>query len=122
MNFARRVFFTAAVYGFVSIVPGFFTEARTSHDFPPEITHPEYYYGFYGVGLAWQVLFLILSKDPVRFRPMMIPAVLEKASFSLAVLVLLALGRVPPFLLVFAAIDAIFGILFLIAYSKTRTV
>jgi len=44
---------------------------------PPAITHPGFYYGFVSVGLAWQVAFLVIARDPVRFRLMMIPAALE---------------------------------------------
>jgi|SRR5579872_615904 len=43
-------------------------------DTPPAITHPEYFYGFLGGALAWQFLFLVLSTDPVRYRPMILPA------------------------------------------------
>jgi len=41
------------------------------------------------VAVSWQVAFLI-AQDPARYRPLMIPAVLEKATFGIAVLVLFA--------------------------------
>lgn len=46
MTFARRVFFIAAVYGVIVLVPQYFMEARSGRDFPPPITHPEHFYGF----------------------------------------------------------------------------
>src|ERR671912_175973 len=94
MKFARRLFLLAGIYGFVVLVPQYFLEAKTGQDFPPPITHPEYYYGFIGIALACQVLFLIIAKDPVRYRAMMIPAILEKASFGVACVILFLLGRI----------------------------
>ena len=88
MKFAKRVFLIAGVYGLIVVLPMYLLEDKTGRDFPPAITHPEYYYGFIGVTVAWQILFLILSKDPIRYRLMMIPAILEKASFGVAIIVL----------------------------------
>jgi hypothetical protein len=119
MKFAKYVFLIAGIYGFLVIAPQYFLEAKTGIDYPPAITHPEFYYGFVGVVLAWQVLFLIVAQDPVRYRLMMIPAVLEKFSFGIAVVVLYLQKRVPTFLVGFAVIDLIFGALFIAAYLKT---
>jgi hypothetical protein len=63
-------------------------------DHPPPINHPEFFYGFFGVTLSWQFLFLVIGSDPVRFRSAMLPSLLEKASFAIAIPVLLALERV----------------------------
>src|SRR5262245_26733618 len=70
MKFAKVVFLVAGIYGLLVLVPQFFLEARIGRDTPPPITHPEFFYGFICVAVAWQVLFLVLSKDPVRYRPM----------------------------------------------------
>jgi hypothetical protein len=35
------------------------------------------------VAVAWQIVFLIISRDPIRYRPLMIPAVLEKGDVRL---------------------------------------
>ncbi len=67
MRFSKTVFMIAGIYGIIVILPGYFTEGRFSAQFPPAITHPEFYYGFYGVALAWQVAFLVIATDPVRF-------------------------------------------------------
>jgi hypothetical protein len=119
MKFARRMFFTAGIYGLMVLLPQYFLEERTSRDLPPPITHPEYYYGFIGVAVAWQVLFLILSSNPIRYRPMMIPAILEKASFGIAVVVLFLQNRVSSMMLVAGMVDLTFGLLFVIAYVNT---
>lgn len=68
-------------------------EGRIGRDHPPAITHPEYFYGFVGVGIVWQIAFLVISRDPVRYRPLMLVAVLEKASFFLTTVTLYVLGR-----------------------------
>src|ERR1041384_3861354 len=88
MKFARVVFLVAGIYGLLVLVPQFFLEARIGRDTPPPIPHPEFFYGFICVAVAWQVLFLVLSRDPVRYRPMMIPAMLEKIGLPIAVTIL----------------------------------
>ncbi len=116
MRFASRVFFWAGVYGLVSLVPQYFLEARVGMDYPPPITHPEYFYGFIGVALAWQLAFLAISRDPLRYRLLMLPAIIEKLSFGLAAVVLFLLGRVPTAIIVFGAIDLTLAVLFTLAF------
>ena len=71
------------------------------------------------MAVAWQVAFLIIVRDPIRYRLLMIPAILEKASFGIPVFVLFAQGKVPVMILVFGSIDLVLGVLFLVAYRKT---
>ncbi len=120
MKFAKVVFLVAGVYGLLVLVPQFFLETRIGRDTPPPITHPEFFYGFICVAVAWQVLFLILSRDPVRYRPMMIPAMLEKIGFPIAVVVLHFQGRLAPTIFAPAAADLILFVLFALSYKKTR--
>lgn len=119
MRFAKNVYTVAGIYGLIVLLPQYFLEERTGRDYPPAITHPEYFYGFIGVGLAWQILFLILARDPLRYRAMMIPTILEKATFGVAVLALYLLNRVSPMMLAAAIIDLVLGALFVAAYLKT---
>ena len=121
MKFAKRVFFIAGVYGFVVLVPQYFMEGKMGRDFPPAITHPELYYGFIGLGLAWQVLFFIIAGDPIRYRGAMWPAILEKVSFGVAVIVLFAQGRVAVPLVGPAVIDLTFATLFFLALRSTAS-
>lgn len=121
MTFARWTFWIAGWYGVAVIAPQYFLERRIGLDYPPAITHPEHFYGFIGLALAWQVAFLIISRDPVRFRPLMLAGVLEKASFGLAAIVLFAQHRLPGPLLGFAIFDLVLGALFLEAYRRTAT-
>lgn len=119
MNFARRVFLIAAIYGFIVLLPQYFLEDKTGRDFPPAITHPEYYYGFIGVALAWQIVFVIVSRDPSRYRAIMIPAIVEKASFGFAAIALYLVGRLNAQMLGAGVLDLVLGALFVVAYART---
>ena len=119
MKFAKRVFLVAGVYGVIVIVPMYFAEGRIGRDQPPAITHPEFYYGFLGVALAWQVLFLVLAQDPSRYRPMIIPSVLEKVSYGIALVFLLLEHRIPLVVFGLGSVDWIFAVLFVAAYLAT---
>src|SRR6185312_16873868 len=92
--FARWTFLLAGVWGIVVLAPLYFLEKFVGDQHPPVITHPEYFYGFIGVALAWQILFLIIASDPVRYRGVMPASVIEKFAFVLAVYALLAKQRV----------------------------
>jgi len=120
MKFAKVVFLIAGIYGLIVMVPQYFLEARVGRDTPPPITHPEFYYGFIGVTLAWQVVFLIMSRDPARFRAIMIPSILEKIVFVIPALILFSQNRLASIVLAPAAFDLLLGVLFVIAFLKTR--
>src|SRR4051794_17397419 len=93
MRFARWVFLLAGVSGVLIIAP-LYLEGRFFEQDPPAVNRPEFYYGFAGVTLAWQLMFLVIASDPVRYRTGMLPAVVEKAGFAFAVPVLYLQGRV----------------------------
>ena len=120
MKFAKIVFRVAGIYGLLVLAPLYFLENRIGRDTPPAITHPEYFYGFVGVGVAWQVLFLVLSMDPVRYRPMILPSIIEKISFGIALIALLVQGRIPASTLAVGSVDWLWALLFLAAYFKTK--
>jgi hypothetical protein len=119
MKFAKVVFWVAGIWGVVVIAPLYFIFDLIGKQDPPAITHPGFYYGFAGCALAWQIAFLIIAREPVRFRPMMIPSVVEKFTFGVAVAVLVMHGRMHSGDLVFAATDLTLGVLFVVAYVVT---
>ena len=119
MRFAKWVFRIAGLYGLLVIGAGYFAEASINRDYPPAITHREYYYGFLGVALAWQVAFLVISTDPIRYRPMMLAAVIEKISFVIPSGILWSRGELPPPIVAGASIDLILGVLFSVSYFRT---
>ncbi len=118
MRFARIVFLVAGIYGLIVTLALFFLETRTGIDVPPPVTHPEFYYGFAGVTAAWQVLFIMISRDPLRYRPLMPVCVLEKGAMVVVLLILLPQGRFPANWYPGATIDILLGILFLVSYLR----
>jgi hypothetical protein len=119
MKFARVVFSVAGVYGLIILLPQYFLIEKNSRDFPPAITHAEYYYGFTGVAVAWQIAFLVLAKNPVRHRPLMLAAIVEKAGFGIAAVILYMVGRLNIPLFAAGIIDLVLGLLFVAAYCLT---
>jgi hypothetical protein len=120
MRFAKIVFLVAGIYGVLILTPIYFKEGKIGRETPPAITHPEYFYGFLGAGLAWQFLFLVLSRDPFRYRAMILPSVLEKVSYGIALVFLFAQHRLPLSVLTIGSVDWIFAALFIAAHVATR--
>ena len=119
MKFARIVFTIAGIWGLLMITPLYFIfDTIGIHD-PPPITHPAFYYGFVGLALVWQLTFLLVASSPVRFRPIMILAILEKLVYSIPVIILVVQKRTNRNDLLFAAIDLTLGAFFLAAYLQT---
>ena len=119
MKFAKIVFWLAAIWGFLIITPLYFMFALISKNDPPPITHPGFFYGFVGVAMVLQLALVLMARDPIRFRPMIIPAILEKLVYSIPVIILVLQKRMHPADLVFSATDLLLGVLFLIAYLRT---
>jgi hypothetical protein len=116
MRFSKTVFLVAGIYGLLVLAPGYFTENRFGAEFPPAITHPEFYYGFYGLALSWQIAFLIIAADPARFRGIIPAAILEKFTYAAAASALFTAGRLNAVMAVFGLVDLLLGILFVICY------
>lgn len=120
MTFAKIVFRVAAIWGVLVITPLYFMFDVIGRKDPPPITHPAFFYGFVGAALAWQIAFFFIASDPVRFRPLMIPSMFEKFSYSAAVIILVLQSRMRSSDLLFGGADLLLGILFVIAYFKAR--
>ena len=121
MKFAKVVFWIAAIWGVLVITPLYFMFDLISRNDPPPITHPGFFYGFVGAALAWQIAFFFIARDPLRHRPLMIPSVIEKFSYATAVLILVGQGRMHASDMVFGGIDLALGVLFVVAFLRTRT-
>jgi hypothetical protein len=119
MRFAKVVFWIAAIWGVLILTPLYFIFDMIGRNDPPPITHPAFYYGFVSVGLAFQVVFLVIARDPVRLRPMMIPSVIEKCGYAATLLVLYLRNRMHPQDLALGGVDLLLGVLFLIAFFRT---
>jgi hypothetical protein len=117
--FAKRVFQIAAFWGIFILTLGYSAyllgvEGATVNTDRPELVH-----GFFLVALAFQIVFFIIASDPLRYRMMMLAAMIEKFPFALATLALYSTGQAPPMAAVFGVIDGALGILFAIAYFLT---
>jgi len=120
MKFAKIIFWIAGIWGIVILTPLYFMFNVIGRQDPPPITHPAFYYGFVGVGLAWQIAFLIIATDPARFRPLMIAGMVEKFSYAAALITLYVQKRLHSSDLTFGVVDLLFGVLFIVAFVKTK--
>ena len=114
------VFWVAGIWGVLVIAPLYFLFDVIGRQDPPAVTHPGFYYGFAGCALAWQIAFICIGRDPVRLRVMMIPSVVEKFAYGIAVVALVTQGRTNQRDLVFAATDLTLEVLFVAAFVRTR--
>jgi hypothetical protein len=119
MKFAKIVFWIAGIWGLLILTPLYFMFDLIGRQDPPPITHPAFFYGFIGAGLAWQAAFILIATNPSRYRPLMIPSVFEKFSYGIAVVILVMQHRMRSSDLVFGGVDLLLGILFVIAYFQT---
>jgi hypothetical protein len=119
MDFARRVFLWAGIYGLLVLLPMFFLEHKLGVAFPPATNHPEQYYGFIGVALAWQFAFLLIASDVRRYRPLILPAIAEKFVPSGTAIWLFVFGRIEALTLVPFLVDFILGCLFVASYFRS---
>jgi hypothetical protein len=121
MRFAKIAFRVAGVWGILVLIPLYFLFDQPPAVYRPTLSYPFTYYGFLGVAMAWQVAFLIIASDPVRYRPLMIAAMLEKFGHVATGAVLYAQAQIaaPEFRTVVP--DLVLGALFVIAYRRTST-
>ncbi len=120
MKFARIVFLVAALYGMFVTLPLFFMEDKFNIEYPPVITHPEYYYSFAGIVMVCQFLFLAVAIYPSGLRAFMLFGVFEKLSLLPAFIILFPQGRFPTHWILLFIIDLTLGILFLASYFASR--
>lgn len=119
MRFVRLVFRTAGIYGVLLVAPLYFLESKIGRDYPPPLNHPEYFYGFVATCLAWQLMYLLISTDPIRYRTPMLLGALGKLSFFISTLVLYLQHRVAGSMIAMASVDMILVVLFVVAWART---
>ena len=118
VKFARRVFTCAGIWGLVVLTPLYFSFDLVGRFYPPAITHPDFFYGFIGTAIAWQVGFLLIGRDPAGLHTMMIPAMLEKFGYVLTLSILYAQGTLRLGQFVVAVPDFVLGFLFVVAFLQ----
>jgi len=115
---ARYIFWSAGAWGVVILL---FLLVDPDRAVGPGATgRPDFYYGFVGVGMAFQIAFWVIGGDPVRFRPMMLVSVCEKFFYVGSLTALLVARRAPERMTGAAVIDGALGLLFLLAWWLTR--
>ena len=93
---------------------------RCTADFVPvPIEFRATHFGFIGCALVFQWVFWIVGGDPRKYRALMPLAVAEKLVFAVPALALFAIGAVHPAVAVFAGIDVLLGLGFILAWRKT---
>jgi hypothetical protein len=122
VRFARWVFLLAGIIGLIEVTPLLFMENLIGLRQPPTITHPEFYYGFVVIVLVWQIAFLIIARDPVRYQPLMPALFLEKLLYPIVVCTLYAQGRVDAQSLPAPVLDLMWLTLFVVVWVKLRNV
>lgn len=120
MRFARIVFVGAAVWGVAVLTPFYWLVDITGRRYLPPAEYPHFFYGFFSVALAWQIAFFVIGSNPARFRPLMIPSVLEKLGHVTTVAVLYRQSRISTIDAQGAIPDLVLGVLFVAAFVKTR--
>lgn len=120
MRFAKWVYAIAGIYGLIIMLPLYFAEARIGIADPPPITHPEYFYGFIGVTVAWQLAFLLIAWRPEQYRLFMLAGIAEKALYGAAAVTLALHQRISSPVFLFACIDMTLGALFVATFVGTR--
>ena len=119
MKFARIVFTIAGIWGIAVLTPLCFLLDITGRQYAAPVDYPHFFYGFISVAMAWQIAFLIIGTNPVRYRLLMIPAVLEKFGYVLTLIVLYSRGRIPRADFGAAVPDFLIGALLVAAFAKT---
>ena len=123
VRFWRWAFLSAGIIGLVELAPLYLAEDVLTQSVPPALTHPEFYYGFIGVALTWQLVFIVMARDPARYRALVPAAILEKLLYVISTCALFAVGRVHGFAsLLGATIDFGWLVLFAVASARTRHV
>ena len=119
MRLAKYVFIGAGIWGIVVLTPLFFLFDITGRPYAPPVQYPQFFYGFMSVAMAWQIAFLVIGTNPVRFRPLMIPAVIEKLGYVAILGILRSQARISAEDAAAAWPDLLLGILFIAAFVKT---
>jgi hypothetical protein len=121
MRLARSVFIGAGVWGILVLTPLYWLFDITGRRYVPPGDYPHFFYGFLSVAMAWQVAFLVIGSNPARFRPLMIPAILEKLGYVGTLILMYMNARIPAADTQPVVPDLLLGILFIVAFVKTRT-
>jgi hypothetical protein len=121
MRFAKIVFIAAGLWGILELTPLYFLVDLAGRHWAPPTAYPHFFYGFLSVTMAWQIAFLVIGSSPARFRPLMIPSIIEKFGYVATLAVLHGQARIGAADAMAGVPDLLLGILFVAAFVKTGT-
>lgn len=119
MKFARWTFGLGGIVGLIILLPLYFMEDMLAERFPPANTHPEHFYAFIGVAAAFQLVYLLIARDPARYRAIMPIGAIGKLSFVASTTVLWLQGRAEFAQVAATGLDLVLAVLFIVAYVRT---
>jgi len=119
MRLAKIVFVGAGIWGVAVLTPLYWLVDITGRHYVPPVDYPQFFYGFFSVAMAWQIAFFIIGSDPARFRPLMIPSMLEKFGHVATVAILYSRSRISTLDAQAAIPDLLLGLLFVVAFATT---
>ena len=118
MKFARWTFLIASIFGLLPVIPFLRAALFDEPDFLPEIgSMGLFFYIFIVQFVCWQIFYILISRDPARYRPLMILAFFVEL-----------IGAINPIWLYFygyklwiliAILNILFALLFLVAFYLT---
>ena len=120
MRFAKVAFRVAGIWGIAVLTPLYFLVDLTGRRYAAPVDYPQFFYGFLSVAMAWQIAFPVIGSSPARFRPMMIPSIVEKLGHVAGVAVLYGQGRLSAADATAAGPDLLLAVFFIVAFVTTR--
>ena len=119
MRLARIVFIGAGIWGLAVLLPFYWLVDITGRHYPAPTEYVQFFWGFFAVAIAWQIAFLVIGSDPVRFRTFMIPAMIEKFGYVAMLTGMYLTSRISELDFQPAIPDGLIGILFVVAFVRT---
>ncbi len=116
---ARWLFRGAAIYGAILLLPVYFLEARIAAP-ATRLPAPEYFYGFIGAALSFQLVYWVIGGAPRKYYALMPLAVGAKLSFWIPTAILWSAGRTTTSTFALSCGDLLLAIAFLLAWRSVR--
>ena len=121
MRLDKIIFIGAGIWGIAVLTPLYWLVDISGRHYAPPNDYPEFFYGFIGVAIAWQIAFLVIGSNPARFRMLMIPAMIEKFGYISTLIVMYGRSQISSIDVQPAVPDGLIGLLFIVAFWTTRT-
>ena len=107
------------MWGIAALTPLYFLVDLTGRQYAAPTDYPQFFYGFLSVAMAWQIAFLVIGRNPARYRPLMIAGIVEKLGHVAGVAVLYGQRRLSVADATAAGPDLLLAVLFIAAFLKT---